>query len=186
MSTPLRGSVYALGDLVPRIHPDTFIAPGAIVAGDVEIGEHVSIWPNCVLRGDYGRIVIGRGSNVQDGTVIHATHTLATVIGEDVVIGHGARLEGCTVDDAALIGMHTVVLHQVVVGSGAIVAAGAVLTPRTIVPPGAMARGVPAQVTEVDGATRDQRIATHRFTSEHYWENAQRWMRELRAIEPPG
>ncbi|HXA30551.1 MAG TPA: gamma carbonic anhydrase family protein [Candidatus Angelobacter sp.] len=183
MSTAMRGSVYALGDAVPRIHRDVFIAPGAVVAGDVEIGEHVSIWPNCVLRGDYGRIVIGRGTNVQDGTVIHATHTLSTLIGEDVVIGHGARLEGCTVEDAALIGMQTVVLHQVVVGSGAIVAAGAVLTPRTLVPPGAMARGVPAQIIEVDEQTRDQRIAVHRVTSEHYWENAQRWMRELRAVE---
>ena len=183
MSAPLRGSVYALGDLVPRIHPDVFIAPGAVVAGDVEIGEHVSIWPNCVLRGDYGRIVIGRGSNVQDGTVIHATSTLPTVIGEDVVIGHGARLEGCTIEDAALIGMHTVVLHQVLVGSGAIVAAGAVLTPRIVVPAGAMARGVPAKVTEVDEATREQRITIHRITSEHYWENAQRWMRELRAVD---
>jgi carbonic anhydrase/acetyltransferase-like protein (isoleucine patch superfamily) len=183
MTAPLRGSVYALGDRVPRIHPTAFIAPGAVVAGDVEIGEHCSIWPGCVLRGDYGRIVVGRGSNVQDGTVIHATEQLATVIGEDVVIGHGARLEGCTVEDAALIGMNTVVLHEVVVGSGAIVAAGAVLTPRSVVPAGAMARGVPAQVVEADGATRDQRIARHRATSAHYWENAQRWMREMRAVE---
>lgn len=182
MSAAIRGSVYALGDSAPRIHPTAFIAPGAIVAGDVEIGEGASVWPNCVLRGDYGRIVVGRGSNVQDGTVIHATHTLATVVGEDVVIGHGVRLEGCTVEDAALVGMNAVVLHQVVVGSGAIVAAGAVLTPRTLVPPGAMARGVPAKVTEADGATRDARIAEHRRVSANYRRNAQRWMEELRAL----
>jgi carbonic anhydrase/acetyltransferase-like protein (isoleucine patch superfamily) len=182
MSTSLRGTVLALGDRVPRIHADVFIAPGAVVAGDVELGEGVSVWPNCVLRGDYGRIVIGRGTNVQDGTVIHATHTLATVIGEDVVIGHGARLEGCTVEDAALIGMNTVVLHQVSVGSGAIVAAGAVVTPRTVVPAGAMARGVPAQVVEADEATRDERIAQHRLISAHYRENAQDWMRGMRAV----
>ena len=182
MSAPLRGNVYALGDRVPRIHADVFIAPGAVVAGDVEIGANVSIWPNCVLRGDYGRIVIGRGSNVQDGTVIHATETLATVIGEDVVIGHGARLEGCTVEDAALIGMNSVVLHEVTVGSGAVVAAGAVLTPRTKVARGAMARGIPATIVEVDDQTRDQRIAVHRLISEHYWQNAQTWMREMRPL----
>jgi carbonic anhydrase/acetyltransferase-like protein (isoleucine patch superfamily) len=182
MSAPLRGNVYALGDRVPRIHADVFIAPGAVVAGDVEIGANVSIWPNCVLRGDYGRIVIGRGSNVQDGTVIHATETLATVIGEDVVIGHGARLEGCTVEDAALIGMNSVVLHEVTVGSGAVVAAGAVLTPRTQVPRGAMARGIPATIVEVDDETRDQRIAVHRLISEHYWQNAHTWMREMRPL----
>jgi carbonic anhydrase/acetyltransferase-like protein (isoleucine patch superfamily) len=183
MSAPRRGSVYALGDRVPRIHPDTFIAPGAIVAGDVEIGEQASIWPGCVLRGDYGRIVVGRRTNVQDGTVIHASHTLATVIGDDVVVGHGARLEGCTIEDAALIGMNSVVLHTVVVGTGAIVAAGAVLTPGTLVPPGAMARGVPAKVVEADEATRDQRIAVHTASSAQYWENAQTWMRELRSVD---
>jgi carbonic anhydrase/acetyltransferase-like protein (isoleucine patch superfamily) len=183
MSTAHRGAVYALGDHAPRIHPSAFIAPGAIVAGDVEIGAESSIWPGCVLRGDYGRIVVGRRTNVQDATVIHATHTLSTVIGDDVVVGHGARLEGCTVEDAALIGMNSVVLHQVVVGSGAIIAAGAVLTPGTLVPPGAMARGVPAKVVEADEATREQRIAVHRLTSAHYWENAQRWMRELRAVD---
>lgn len=180
---PLRGAVYALGERTPRIHPSAFIAPGAIVAGDVEIAEGASVWPGCVLRGDYGRIVVGRGSNVQDGSVIHATHTLATVIGEDVVIGHGARLEGCTVEDASLIGMSAVVLHEVSVGSGAIVAAGAVLTPRTLVPPGAMARGVPASIVEVDEATRDQRIANHRRISANYRANAQRWMEELRAVD---
>jgi carbonic anhydrase/acetyltransferase-like protein (isoleucine patch superfamily) len=183
MSAPTRGHVYALGDATPRVHPSAFIAPGAIVAGDVEIGEDASIWPNCVLRGDYGRIVIGRRSNVQDGTVIHATHTLSTVVGEDVVVGHGVRLEGCTVEDASLIGMNAVVLHEVVVGSGAIVAAGAVLTPRTLVPPGAMARGVPARITEADEATRDARIAEHRRVSANYHRNAQRWMEELRGLE---
>jgi carbonic anhydrase/acetyltransferase-like protein (isoleucine patch superfamily) len=124
--------------------------------------------------------VVGRRSNVQDGTVMHATESLSTVLGEDVVVGHGARLEGCTVEDAALIGMNSVVLHQVVVGTGAIIAAGAVVTPGTRIAPGAMARGVPARVVEADDQTREQRITIHRATSAHYWENAQRWMRELR------
>jgi carbonic anhydrase/acetyltransferase-like protein (isoleucine patch superfamily) len=179
MIAGLHGAIYRLGDSAPRIHADAYIAPGAIVAGDVEIGAQVSIWPGCILRGDYGRIVIGRGTNVQDGTVIHATRRLATQIGEDVVIGHGARLEGCVVEDAALIGMGSVVLHGARVGSGAVVAAGAVVTPRSEVPAGALARGVPAQVVPADDATRDERIAEHRRVSGRYWENAQRWMRDL-------
>ncbi|HZS15951.1 MAG TPA: gamma carbonic anhydrase family protein [Candidatus Dormibacteraeota bacterium] len=184
MTAPARGLVYALGDRVPRIHPDTFVAPGALVAGDVELAEHVSVWPGCVLRGDYGRISVGRGTNVQDGTVIHATEEHATVIGEEVVVGHGVRLEGCTVEDLALIGMNAVLLHEVVVGRGAVVAAGAVLTPRTVVPPGAMARGVPARVVPLeDESLRDERLAAHRDTSTRYWANAQRWMREMRAVE---
>jgi carbonic anhydrase/acetyltransferase-like protein (isoleucine patch superfamily) len=184
VSAPPRGVVYALGDLVPRVHPSAFIAPGEVIAGDVEIGEEVSVWPGCVLRGDYGRITVGRRSNVQDGTVIHATGHLATVIGEEVVVGHGARLEGCTVHDAALIGMGSIVLHEVVVGAGAVIAAGAVLTPRTVVPPGAMARGVPAQIVAAESdETREHREMVHRMTSAHYWENAQRWMREMRAVD---
>lgn len=179
MTAELRGAVYRLGDSVPRIHADVYIGPSAVVAGDVEIGPQVSIWPGCVLRGDYGRIVIGRGTNVQDGTVIHATARLATVIGEDVVIGHGARLEGCVIEDAALIGMGSVVLHGARVGAGAVVAAGAVVTPRTEVPAGALARGVPAQIVPADDATREERVAAHRRTSERYWENALRWMRDL-------
>lgn len=179
MIVPLRGSVYRLGDRAPRIHADSFIAPGAIVAGDVEIGAQVSIWPGCVLRGDYGCIVVGRGSNVQDGTVIHATGRLVTVIGEDVVIGYGARLEGCIVEDAALIGMGSIVLHECCIGAGVVVAAGAVVAPRTDVSVGVMARGVSAKVVTVDEATREERIAAHRRTSAHYWENAQRWMREM-------
>ena len=182
-STALRGMVYRLGDASPRIHADTFIAPGAVVAGDVELAAEVSVWPGCVLRGDYGRIVVGRGTNVQDGTVIHATQRLSTVIGEDVVIGHGARLEGCVIEDAALIGMGSVVLHEVRIGAGAVVAAGAVVTPRTVVPPGAMARGVPAEIVTVDEATRDERIAAHRRTSRRYWDNARRWMGELAAAD---
>jgi carbonic anhydrase/acetyltransferase-like protein (isoleucine patch superfamily) len=183
MTQPLRGNVYRLGDRVPQIHPDSFIAPGALVVGDVELGPQVSIWPGCVLRGDYGRIVVGRGSNVQDGTVIHATGRLATVIGEEVVIGHGVRLEGCVVEDAALIGMGSVVLHEVTVGSGAVIAAGAVVTPRTVVPAGALARGIPAQVIPADDETREHRITVHRLTSAHYWENAQRWMRDLAPVD---
>jgi carbonic anhydrase/acetyltransferase-like protein (isoleucine patch superfamily) len=173
----VRGTVLKLGDRVPRIHPTAFVAPGAIVAGDVTLGEQSSVWPGSVLRGDYGAIVVGARTNIQDGTVIHATPSLSTVLGDDVVVGHGARLEGCIVEDAALVGMGAIVLHEVRVGRGAVVAAGAVVSPRTVVPAGAMALGVPARIKEAeDDQTRESRAQRHVATSAHYAENARMWM----------
>src|SRR5215510_12599056 len=115
----------------PRIGKDVFIAPTAVIIGDVEIGDGVSVWYGVVLRGDEGRIVIGRGSNVQDNAVIHTTTEFPTILKENVTIGHGALLEGCTVEDGAVVGMGAIILHQVVIGEQAMVAAGSVVTPRT-------------------------------------------------------
>src|SRR5215813_9018030 len=96
----------------PRIGQDVFIAPSATIIGDVEIGDGASIWYGVVLRGDEGHIRIGRGSNVQDNSVIHTTLELPTIIKEDVTIGHGALLEGCTIESGAVVGMGSIVLHQ--------------------------------------------------------------------------
>lgn len=181
---PLRGTVLALGERRPRIHASVFVAPTAMVAGDVEIAEGASIWPGCVLRADYGSIRIGAGTNIQDGTVIHCTAQLATVLGADVVVGHGARLEGCTVEDGALVGMGAVVLHEARIGAGAVVAAGAVVSPRTVVPPGAMAMGVPATVRETaDPDAADQRRQLTLLIAAGYRENAARWMAEAREVD---
>ena len=179
-----RGTILQLGDLVPRIHPSVFIAPGALVAGDVTIGEGSSVWPGCVLRGDYGAIVVGARTNIQDGSILHATPDLSTVLGDDVVIGHGARLEGCVVEDAALVGMGSILLHEVRIGRGAVVAAGAVVSPRTQVPPGAMAIGVPARVKEAEGdELKDHRLTAHLLNAAQYAENARRWMRDAALVE---
>src|SRR5215510_6085909 len=137
----------------PRIGQDVFIAPTAVIIGDVEIGDGASVWYGVVLRGDEGRIVIGRGSNVQDNAVIHTTPEIPTIIKEDVTIGHGALLEGCTVEDGAVIGMGAIALHAAVIGRRAMVAAGGVVTPGAIIPPGALAAGSPAVVKkELSGA----------------------------------
>jgi carbonic anhydrase/acetyltransferase-like protein (isoleucine patch superfamily) len=180
-----RGTVLRLGGHAPRIHESAFIAPGALVAGDVTIGEGSSVWPGCVLRGDYGSIVVGARTNIQDGSIIHATPTLSTVLGDDVVIGHGARLEGCVVEDGALIGMGAILLHEVRVGSGALVAAGAVVSPRTQVPAGAMALGVPARVKEAaDEGVRRERLEANLLNAAQYAENARRWMAEAQEASP--
>jgi len=130
----------------PSIGNDVFIAPTAVIIGNVEIGDRASIWYGVVLRGDEGKIVIGPGSNVQDNSVIHTTHEIPTILKENVTIGHGALLEGCTVESGAVIGMGAIILHQVVIGEEAMVAAGSVVTPGTQIPPRTLAAGTPAVV----------------------------------------
>lgn len=169
--------VYAIGDLVPEIDPSAFVHPEATVIGNVTIGPGASVWPQAVLRGDYGRIVIGEESNVQDGAVIHATATLDTLVGAMVVIGHLAHLEGCTVESASLIGVGSVVLHRAVVGSGATVGAGAVVTNDTKVPPGALAVGVPASIKP--GRSNPELI---KAMAQVYVDNARRYRDGLRRL----
>ena len=139
-------AIYALGDAVPDIHPDAFVHEQATVIGNVTIGSESNVWPQAVLRGDYGAITIGARTSVQDGAVIHATAELATVVGDDCVIGHLAHLEGCVVEAGALVGTGSVVLHAAVVRSGALVAAAALVPNGMEVPSGAMALGVPAKI----------------------------------------
>lgn len=138
--------VYALGDRVPEVHPDAYVHPDAVVIGAVVIGAESTIWPTAVLRGDYGEIRIGERTSIQDGTVIHAVVEQPTTIGSRCVVGHIAHLEGCTVEDDALIGSGSVVLHRAMVRHGALVAAGAVVPNDMEVPAGAMALGVPAKL----------------------------------------
>jgi carbonic anhydrase/acetyltransferase-like protein (isoleucine patch superfamily) len=137
-------AIYAIDGMEPRIDPTAFVHPQATVIGNVTIGPKSSVWPQAVLRGDYGSITIGSSTNVQDGAVVHATDELATVVGDLVVIGHLAHLEGCMVFDRALIGVGSAVLHRAVIETGATVGAGAVITNNMRVPANALAVGVPA------------------------------------------
>jgi carbonic anhydrase/acetyltransferase-like protein (isoleucine patch superfamily) len=170
--------VYALGDLVPQIHPEAFVHPEATVIGQVSVGAGSTVWPGAVLRGDYGRITVGERTSIQDGTVVHATEELPTEIGSDCVVGHIAHLEGCTVEDGCLIGSGSVVLHRVVVRSGSLVAAGAVVSPGTEVPARAMALGVPAKI-------RPESVAPGSFADavSRYVANGARYARELRRLD---
>lgn len=138
--------IVAYEGRVPRIAPSAFVAPTATVIGDVTIGDEASIWFGAVLRGDVGRIEVGARANVQDNAVLHATDRIPTVIEDEVTIGHGAVLEGCTVRRGALIGMNAVVLHEVIVGEEALVAAGSVVTDGTQIPPKTVAAGAPCRV----------------------------------------
>ena len=142
---------------MPEIHPDAYIHPDAVVIGRVSVGAEATVWPGAVLRGDDGAIHIGARTSVQDGTVVHTTAEFDTIIGADCVIGHVAHLEGCVVEDRALVGSGSIVLHQAVVGSGAIVGANAVVPGGTHVPARAMALGVPARIRRGRGAARVRR-----------------------------
>jgi carbonic anhydrase/acetyltransferase-like protein (isoleucine patch superfamily) len=169
--------IYALGDRTPDIHPDAFVHPDAVVIGDVRIGAESSIWPGAVLRGDYGTVIVGERTSIQDGAVVHAVAEFPTVIGSDCVVGHIAHLEGCVVHDAALIGSGSVVLHQAEVFSGATVAAGAVVRNRTTVPANSVAMGVPAQIKpdlSSEEAIRGQAAS--------YVANGRRYKDELRLL----
>ena len=174
-------AVYALGDCEPKIAPDAFVHPDAVVIGNVVIGSEASVWPGAVLRGDYGRIEIGARTSVQDGTVVHATRLLQTIIGSDCVVGHLAHLEGCTVEPFALIGSGSVVLHRAVSRSHSLVGANAVVVNDMEVPSYAMALGVPAKLRL--GAVEERHVED---SVNVYRENARRYRTELRKIAPGG
>ena len=134
-------------DKVPKIAATAFIADGVVIIGDVELGEYVNIWYNCVLRADVGMIRIGARSNVQDGSCVHMTSDLShAIIGEEVTVGHNAIVHGATVHDGALVGMGSILLDNAVIGTESLVAAGTVVPPRMVVPPYSMVRGQPGRV----------------------------------------
>lgn len=166
-------TVYALGDAVPDIHPDAYVHPDAVVIGLVSVGAEATVWPTAVLRGDDGAIRVGARTSIQDGTVVHATARLETVIGADCVVGHAAHLEGCTIEDGSLVGSGSIVLHEAVVRTGALVGANAVVPNGMEVPTGSMALGIPARLRAdvVTPGTFDDAVARyvgrgHRYRDE--------------------
>src|ERR671919_677163 len=133
--------------VAPTVHESAFVDESAQVIGDVDIGAESSVWMNVVVRGDVNYIRIGARTNIQDGTIVHVMReTHPTVIGDDVTVGHGAVVHGCTIEDRCLIGMGAVLLNGCRIGTGSIVAAGSVVPEGMTVPPGSMVMGVPARV----------------------------------------
>lgn len=145
---PHEAIVLAVGDRRPSIHETAYVAPGAVVAGDVELASGVSVWFSSVVRSEEAPIRIGADTNLQDGTVVHADPAFPTTVGERVTVGHRAVLHGCTVEDDVLIGMGAIVLNGATIGRGAVVGAGAVVREGTEVPPMSLAVGVPAKILD--------------------------------------
>ena len=155
----------------PKVDPTAFIAPGAVVLGDVTLAPRSSVWYQAVLRGDMAPIVIGEDSNIQDGTIVHVDEGKPALIGARVGVGHRVILHGCIVEDECLIGMGSVLLNGVRIGRGSVVAAGAVVPEGMQVPPGSLVMGVPARVARAVDESLRERI---RGTWEHYVAEAQR------------
>jgi carbonic anhydrase/acetyltransferase-like protein (isoleucine patch superfamily) len=153
------------------IHRSAFIAPGAVVLGDVSLGRDSSIWYNAVVRGDMAPITIGDETNIQDLSMVHVDAGVPCTIGNRVGVGHRAILHGCTVEDDCLIGMGAILLNGVRVGTGSVIAAGAVVPEGLDLPPGSLVVGVPGRVVRKVDATLTARI---RHTWEHYVEEARR------------
>ena len=139
--------LFPYGDLFPKLHSTVFVAPGAKIVGDVEIGENSSVWYNCVVRGDVNYVKIGRFTNIQDLSMLHVTNgKFPLVIGDKVTVGHSVTLHGCTLQDHCLIGMGAVVLDGALIEKYSMVAAGSVVKPGFVVPSGKLVAGVPAKV----------------------------------------
>src|SRR5882672_8054960 len=142
-----------------------FVASNAIVTGDVTLGEDVGVWFGCVLRGDDAALSIGRRTNIQDLTMVHADTGVPNVIGEEVTVGHRVVLHGAQIGDRSLIGMGAVLLGGSVIGAESLVAAGAVVKERFVVPPRSLVAGVPAKIVR---ELRDDELAMIRASAEGY------------------
>ncbi|HWH22403.1 MAG TPA: gamma carbonic anhydrase family protein [Allosphingosinicella sp.] len=145
-------TLYPFGGITPQVHADAFVAPGARLVGDVEVGAEASIWYNCVLRGDVNRIRIGERTNIQDRSVVHvdspkegSAYGHPTLIGADVLIGHMAMVHGCILHDRAFVGLGSIVMDGCEIESDAMLAAGAMLTPGKRIPTGQLWAGRPAK-----------------------------------------
>jgi gamma-carbonic anhydrase len=172
-------TLLAMGGKAPRIAPGVFIAPNATIIGDVVIEEGASVWFGCVLRADIGSIRIGKRSNIQDLTCIHMTDGISdTEIGDDVTVGHRVILHGCKVGHRALVGMGAVVMDNADIGEESLIAAGCVVSPRTIVPAGSLVRGIPGKV--IRPANEEERLMGQ-LGAAHYVENAKRYLEALEA-----
>ena len=172
-------AIYQLGEHAPQIHPTAFIADNAQVIGRVHMAEDSSVWFGVVVRGDTDDIRIGRGSNVQDNTVLHTDDGIELVIGEHVTIGHQCMLHGCTIGDHTLIGIGAIVLNGAKIGKNCLVGAGALVTEGKQFPDGSMLMGSPAKV--VRQLTPEQ-IEGLRQSAKHYTENAARYRQGLKKL----
>jgi carbonic anhydrase/acetyltransferase-like protein (isoleucine patch superfamily) len=169
--------VLPYGDASPKLGRDVFLAPNATLVGDVFIGDESSIWFGSVVRGDVGWIRVGARTNVQDLCCLHVTGGVANLeVGDEVTVGHGAVLHGCTIGDGCLIGIASSVLDGAVIGEGALVAAGALVPPEMVVPPRTMVRGVPARSV---GTVRDDQAQLGALGAKHYVEVAARYRAAL-------
>ena len=172
-------SLFQLDDVAPQVHPSAFVADTARVIGRVTLAEDSSVWFGAVLRGDTDPITVGRGSNIQDGSVLHADIGVPLTIGAYVTVGHQVMLHGCTIGDESLIGIGAIVLNGARIGRHCLVGAGALVTEGKVFPDGSLILGSPAKVVR---PLTPQEIEGLRQSAQHYIENARRFRHGLRPL----
>jgi len=153
----------------PIMGDPVYIDPSSVVIGNVEMGDHVSIWPHAVLRGDPTAIRIGSWTNIQDNCVVHTEHEHVTRIGEYCVVGHGAIVHGCTIGDGCMVGMGSIIMNDVTVGKGCLIGAGTLLTEGKSFPPGSLILGSPGNVVR---ELRPEEIGGIKEAAASYWDKA--------------
>ena len=172
-------AIYRLGDLAPQLHVTAWVADSAEVMGNVVIGEDSSVWFGCVVRGDSDTIRIGRRTNIQDNSTLHADPGKPLTIGDNVSVGHQVMLHGCTIGDGTLVGIGSVILNNARIGKNCIVGACSLVTEGKEFPDGSMIMGSPAKV--VRELTSEQIAGLQRIAT-HYVDNADRFRADLRKL----
>ncbi len=168
--------IYRLGEACVELHPQSWVAPNAVLVGKVRLQAGASIWFNAVLRGDNELIDIGEHSNVQDGAVMHTDMGFPLTLGKGVTVGHNAMLHGCSVGDYSLIGINAVILNGARIGRNCIIGANALIAEGKVIPDGSLVMGSPGKVVR---ELSDQQKKLLEASAAHYVHNAQRYAREL-------
>jgi carbonic anhydrase/acetyltransferase-like protein (isoleucine patch superfamily) len=164
----------------PKVHPNAYIAPTAVLIGNVEVEAGASVWFGAVLRADEAQIKIGQGANIQDNVVIHCADDLPTIVERDATVGHSAQLEGCVVEQGALVGMGATMLQRSRLGAGSMLAAGAVLPEGKEIPPGHLAAGVPATIKKPLAGSSGNWVQT---AAQHYQQRAVTYKAKLKPVD---
>ena len=172
-------SIYAIGDKAPSIADDAWVAPGAMVIGDVELQAKSSVWFGAVIRAENDRVVIGEGCNIQDGSVIHIDPGFPLTLHKQVTVGHKVMLHGCTVHEHSLIGIGSILLNGCVIGKNSLVGANTLIPEGKEYPDGVLILGSPGKVVRELSEEQQRNIAQ---TAEHYIANAQRYRNHLKPL----
>ena len=172
-------AIYQLDDLKPVVHPSAWVADNAHVIGSVKLAEDTSVWFGVVIRGDTSTIQVGKGSNIQDNSVLHADEGMPLAIGEGVTVGHQVMLHGCTVGDNSLIGIGAIVLNGAKIGSNCLVGAGSLVTEGKEFPDGSMIIGSPAKAVRM---LSPEQIEGLKMSARHYIDNARRYKTGLKKL----
>ena len=172
-------AVYELDQISPTVPDSAYVADSAQVMGNVQLGEHCSVWFGVVIRGDTEYIHIGEGSNIQDGSVLHADFGVPLTIGKHVTVGHKVMLHGCTIGDGSLIGIGAIVLNGAKIGKHCLVGAGSLVTEGKEFPDGSMILGSPAKAVR---QLSPEQIGALERSARHYVENAERYRQSLKKV----